>query len=168
MRQVGIVYGSSTGNTRDVSEKVHEAFGADQADLLDVAEIDPHALEEYTNLVFAVSTWGKGDLQDDWEDFYPALEDVNLSETRVAVLALGDQRNYPTNFADAMAILVDKASERGARVVGHTSTEGYTYEASAAERGGGFLGLVIDEDTQSNLTEPRIRDWVEQLKREFA
>jgi flavodoxin I len=168
MRQVGIVYGSSTGNTRDVSEKLLKTFGTDQADLLDVAEIDPRTLEAYSNLVFAVSTWGKGDLQDDWEEFYPSLDEVDFSGSRVAVLALGDQRNYPTNFADAMAILVDKASERGALVVGHTSTEGYTYDASAAERDGRFQGLVIDEDTQSNLTEPRIRDWVDQLKREFV
>ncbi|MFP4636876.1 MAG: flavodoxin [Spirochaetaceae bacterium] len=168
MRHVGIVYGSSTGNTRDVSEMLKRTFGAEQADLLNVAEIDPHTLEEYDNLVFAVSTWGKGDLQDDWEEFFPQLDEVDLSRIRVAVMALGDQRNYPTKFADAMAILVDKAEERGAWVVGATSTEGYTFDASAAVRNGAFLGLVIDEDTQSNLTEPRIRDWVEQLKREFV
>jgi flavodoxin I len=167
MRHVGIVYGSSTGNTRDVSNQLHKAFGPDNADLLDVAEIDPHTLEEYENLVFAVSTWGKGDLQDDWEEFFPGFDDVDLSRVNVAVVALGDQRNYPTNFADAMAILVDKAAERGARIVGKTSTEGYTFDASAAQRNGSFLGLVIDEDTQSNLTEPRIRDWVDQLRREF-
>jgi flavodoxin I len=167
MRRVGIVYGSSTGNTRDVSLKLQKAFGPDNSDLLDVAEIEPRALEEYENLVFAVSTWGKGDLQDDWEEFYPELDDVDLSRQTVAVVALGDQGNYPTNFADALSILVDKAQERGATVVGQTSTEGYTYDSSAAERNGRFLGLVIDEDTQSNLTEPRIRDWVEKLKRAF-
>jgi flavodoxin I len=168
MRHVGIVYGSSTGNTRDVSEKLQKAFGPDSADLLNVVEIDPHTLEEYDNLVFAVSTWGKGDLQDDWEDFFPNFDELDLSRIHVAVLALGDQRNYPTNFADAMAILVDKAKERGARIVGKTDTEGYAYEVSAAVRNGKFMGLVVDEDTQSNLTEPRIRDWVEQLKREFT
>lgn len=168
MRRVGIVYGSSTGNTRDVSEKLKTAFGPASADLLNVAEIDPHTLEEYDNLVFAVSTWGKGDLQDDWEEFFPSFDDLDLSRINVAVLALGDQRNYPTNFADAMAILVDKAAERGARIVGKTDPEGYTFEVSAAVRNGTFMGLVVDEDTQSNLTEPRIRDWVEQLKRQFT
>jgi flavodoxin I len=168
MRHVGIVYGSSTGNTRDVSEKLLSTIGSDNADLLNVAEIDPHTLEEYENLIFAVSTWGKGDLQDDWEEFFPSFDELDLSRINVAVLALGDQRNYPTNFADALAILVDKAEERGARVVGKTDTEGYTFDSSGAVRNGSFLGLVVDEDTQSNLTEPRIRDWVDQLKKEFA
>lgn len=168
MRHVGIVYGSSTGNTRDVSEKIHRSIGAENADLLNVAEIEPHELEEYDNLVFAVSTWGRGDLQDDWEEFFPQFDELDLTRIKVAVVALGDQRNYPSNFADALAILVDKAAERGASIVGKTKPEGYEFDASAAVRGGQFLGLVLDEDTQSALTEPRIREWVELLKRQFA
>lgn len=168
MRHVGIVYGSSTGNTRDVSEKIHRSIGVDNADLLNVAEIEPHELEQYDNLVFAVSTWGRGDLQDDWEEFFPQLDELDLTRVNVAVVALGDQRNYPSNFADALAILVDKAAERGARIVGKTRPEGYEFDASAAVRNGSFLGLVLDEDTQAALTEARIREWVEQLKRQFA
>lgn len=168
MGQVGIVYGSSTGNTRDVSEQIQNTFGQEHADLLDVAEIDPRTLEQYDNLVFAVSTWGKGDLQDDWEEFFPRFDEIDLNHTSVAVVALGDQRNYPSNFADALPILVDKAAERGAKIVGTTSTEGYNYEASAAERDGRFLGLALDEDTQSDLTNARIRDWVGELKKQFT
>ncbi|MFO8063346.1 MAG: flavodoxin [Spirochaetia bacterium] len=168
MRRVGIVFGSSTGNTRDVSEQIQRTFGPEQADLLDISEIDPHTLEQYDNLVFAVSTWGMGDLQDDWEAFFPSFDEIDLTHTHVAVAALGDQRNYPEHFADAMPILVDKAAERGASVVGATSPEGYTYGSSAAERDGRLLGLALDEDTQSDLTNSRIRDWVEQLKRQFA
>ncbi|MFP4372989.1 MAG: flavodoxin [Spirochaetaceae bacterium] len=168
MRHVGIVYGSSTGNTRDVSEKLHEAIGTENSDLLNVAEIDPHMLEQFDNLVLAVSTWGRGDLQDDWEEFFPQFDELDLSRINVAVVALGDQRNYPTNFADALAILADKAAERGASIVGKTDPEGYTFDASAAVRDGRFLGLVIDEDTQSDQTDARIRDWVETLKRQFV
>jgi flavodoxin I len=168
MRHVGIVYGSSTGNTRDVSEKLYEVVGPENSDLLNVAEIDPHELEEFDNLILAVSTWGRGDLQDDWEAFFPQFDELDLSRINVAVVALGDQRNYPGNFADALAVLVDKAAERGANIVGRTEPEGYAFDASAAVREGRFLGLVLDEDTQSNLTEARIREWVEQLKRQFA
>jgi flavodoxin I len=166
MANIGIIYGSSTGNTRDVCQKLHRAFGDDAA-LHDVADATVAILETYPNLIFATSTWGAGDLQDDWEEFFPTLDSADLSGKKVAVMALGDQRNYPDSFVDCVALLVDKAKERGAEVVGSTSTEGFEYTASDAEREGKFLGLIIDEDNQANQTDHRIKYWTERLKKEF-
>lgn len=166
MANVGIIYGSTTGNTRDVCQKLLKAFG-NQAELHDVSEIDASDLNRYRYLIFASSTWGAGDLQDDWEEFFPRLDSVELSGKKLAVMGLGDQQNYPHTFADCIAILVDKARERGAQVVGGTSTDGYEYTASEAEREGRFLGLVIDEDNQASQTDHRIKHWSEQLKKQF-
>jgi flavodoxin I len=33
---------------------------------------------------------------------------------------------------------------------------------------GKFVGLVLDEDNQSELTDGRIKNWVAQLKQEFG
>lgn len=167
MARVGIVYGSTTGNTRDVSAKLQRLFGEDQSDLIDVTETDIETLSQYDNLIFAVSTWGAGDLQDDWEAFFPELKEMDFTGKSVAIMGLGDQVNYPEAFADAVAILADLVTSSGGRVVGRTSPEGYTYTVSRAEREGRFLGLVIDEDNQGTLTDQRLKDWVDQLRKEL-
>ena len=53
------------------------------------------------------------------------------------------------------------------KVVGFTSTRGFSYYFSSAEIDGKFTGLAIDEDSQPQLTEERVKNWVAQLKKEF-
>ena len=48
--------------------------------------------------------------------------------------------------------------------MGKTSTDGYSFSDSKGADDGEFLGLVIDENNQSNLTDERIAAWVEKLK----
>jgi flavodoxin I len=165
MAGIGIFYGSSTGNTRDVSVKLQSALGGD---LYDITDVDADTIAGYTYLVFATSTWGAGDLQDDWEDFFPNLDDIDFTGKKVAIMGLGDQENYGDTFVDGMSILAEKIEELGGKVVGYTSTEGYNYEYSVAVKDGQFIGLVIDEDSQSDKTDERIRLWTAELKKEFA
>ena len=44
---------------------------------------------------------------------------------------------------------------------------GYTFERSRALRGDRWCGLVVDLDNQSEQAEKRIREWCEQVKKEF-
>ncbi len=162
---IGIFYGSSTGNTKDVATKLQEMLGGD---LHNIADVDAETLAEYDYLVLAASTWGAGDLQDDWEDFFPNLDDVDFTGKKVALLGLGDQENYGDTFADGIAILAEKVEEKGGMIVGYTSPEGYAYDNSEAERDGKFIGLVIDEDSQSRLTDERIKAWTADLKAAFT
>ena len=162
---IGIFYGSSTGNTKDVSAKLQEALGAD---LHNITDVDNDTIAGYDYLVFATSTWGAGDLQDDWEDFFPNLDDIDFSGKKVGIMGLGDQDNYGDTFVDGMAILAEKVEEKGGTIVGHTATEGYSYDNSEAERDGRFIGLVIDEDNQSDATDGRISAWAADLKKAFS
>lgn len=168
MARIGIIYGSSTGNTRDVSETLQRVIGEESADLLDVREIDEDTFGRYSAFIFATSTWGAGDLQDDWEEFFPRLDRIDLSGKKVAIMGLGDQENYPDTFVDCMVLLADKVRERGGTVVGSTSVEGYGFQASRAAVNGKFLGLVIDEDNQSDKTRERLNAWAARLKREMG
>ena len=52
--------------------------------------------------------------------------------------------------------------------LGFTSSEGYTFERSRALRGNQWCGLVIDLDNQSDQAKKKIKDWCEQVKKEFA
>lgn len=167
MPRVAIVYGSTTGNTYDVSEKLQKEWGGSDCELVNVTEATPRLFEEYDYFIFGVSTWGAGDLQDDWEEFFPTFNEVDLSGKTVAIMGLGDQENYPDQYADCVALLHDKVIERGGRVVGYTAPEGYTYTTSRAERDGKLLGLLLDEDNQASQTDSRIRNWVAGLKKRF-
>lgn len=162
---VAIVYGSSTLNTQFAAERVHAAYGADTAELFNVTEVSADLLDRYSGLVFVSSTWGVGDLQDDWEDFFPQLDAVDFSGKTVALVGLGDQENYPDHFCDSIRLLYDKVMERGGRVVGETDTEGYTFKASRSVINGRFIGLVIDEDNQADQSDQRIRQWVASISR---
>ena len=72
-------------------------------------------------------------------------------------------------YQDAMGILYRKLIERGARGnIGFTSTDGHDFEVSDALIDGKFCGLAIDEEQQPDLTEARVLDWAEQIKKELA
>jgi flavodoxin I len=52
--------------------------------------------------------------------------------------------------------------------VGSVPVDGYTFNASKSVINGRFCGLPIDEDSEPDLTEERLRAWADQLKREMA
>jgi flavodoxin I len=119
-------------------------------------------------LIIGCPTWDIGELQSDWDGFYQEeLDNINFSGKKVAYFGTGDQVGYAENFQDAMGILEAKISSLGGTTVGYWSIDGYEHEASKAEKNGKFVGLALDEDNQSELTDSRIREWVTQLKNEF-
>ena len=93
---------------------------------------------------------------------------MDLKGKKVAIFGLGDQVRYPENFADGIGLLAEVFEEDGAALVGFTSSEGYTFERSRALRGNLCCGLVIDLDNQSDQAKKKIKDWCEQVKKEFA
>jgi flavodoxin I len=164
---LAIVYGSSTLNTQYVAERLHAAFGSDTARLYNVKEITPEAFQEFRSFVFVTSTWGAGDLQDDWEVFFPHLDSIDFSGKTVGLVGLGDQENYPDQFCDSIRILHDKVIQRGGSVVGFTGTDGYKFKTSRSVKDGRFVGLVIDEDNQSDQTDERIQGWVRSVSKKL-
>ena len=168
MASIGIFYGSSTGNTEGAAEKIAQAFGAGEAEATEISSATEEEILEFDKIIFGVSTWGTGDLQDDFEDFMGTLEGMDFSGKKIAVFGLGDQENYPDTFVDAIGIVAKAVRAAGGTIVGKTSTEGFTFDSSEAEEDGSFLGLVLDEDNQTEQSQDRISSWVEQLKKEFA
>jgi flavodoxin I len=163
---IAVIYGSSTLNTEYSAQRIQAAFGDGSADLHNVKHLEVDLLRRRNNLVLVSSTWGTGDLQDDWELFYPHLDEVDFHGKTVGLVGLGDQENYPDTFCDGISLLYDKVMERGGRIVGSTSVEGYTYTRSRAVRNGRFVGLILDEDSQADQSDDRIRQWVQRYLRE--
>ncbi len=81
MSKIGIFYGSSTGSTSEVAQRLGKALGA-EANIFDVASADAAEAAAFDVLLLGSSTWGIGDLQDDWEDFLPKLAEQPLAGRR--------------------------------------------------------------------------------------
>lgn len=165
MNQATILFGSTMGNTRQAAEQIQTLLGGK---LIEVAYATQEDFEHAELLVLGVSTWGEGELQDDWLTALPVFEKANLEGKCIAVFGLGDQVSYPDTFVDAMGVLAEMASAQGATLIGKTPTDGYDFIASVAAKDGWFAGLVLDEDNQGDLSDERIRNWVDQLKAELA
>lgn len=164
MKSVAIIYGSSTEHTKNAAEKIAALLSDYAPTLSDIYEGDETPFLTHDVLILGVSTWGVQDLQDDWNDFYPKLEKLDLSGKTVALFGLGDASIYPSSYVDAMGILYEIVVKLGATVIGDVSPEGYDFEYSRALKDGRFVGLPLDDDYEPDLTDQRISRWVEQLK----
>ncbi len=167
MQKIGIFYGSSTGNTENGAKQIQEVLGADNAVTFDVSDASASDVEQFENIILGASTWGIGDMQDDFADFLPALESVNLEGKKIAIFGFGDQDSYSDSFVDAIGEIYETVQGSGAEVIGKVSTDGYEYDASKAEVDGQFVGLPLDDDNQDDLTKDRISAWVEAIKGQF-
>ena len=159
-----IVYGSSTGTTKDIADRIAEKFGVAADDVRDAADFNAEDVANYDLLIFGSSTWDDGELQDDWSDLVEDIADQDLSGKKVALFGCGDSEGYGDTFCDAVGILKEELSNSGCTFVGAISKDGYEYEASRAEEGGKLVGCCLDEDNQDDLTDERIDRWVEAVK----
>ena len=87
MKTIGIFYGSSTGTTEDIAKRIATKLGVDASNLYDVAKASPSDLGNYEALILGSSTWGAGDLQDDWYDFLAKVKKLDLSSLLFSVAA---------------------------------------------------------------------------------
>lgn len=160
-----IFFASSTGNSEEIANKIASKLG--DIEVFDLAGTKIDKINEYDKLILGGSTWGDGELNDDWEDAWGDFCKLNLSNKTIALFGLGDQESYSDEFCSALGIIYEQVKSSGAKIVGLTSTEGYYHDGSKAQIENKFVGLVIDEDNQSDLTEERIENWINDIKSEI-
>jgi flavodoxin I len=169
MAKVGLFYGTQTGNTQTIAEAIQKQLGGESVvSLYDISDADTDDFSEYDCVIIGCPTWNIGELQSDWDGFFEELDAIEFGGKKVAYFGAGDQVGYADNFQDAMGILEEKISSLGGKTVGQWSIEGYDFNESKAVKNGTFVGLAIDEDNQSDLTDERVTNWVAQLKQAFA
>lgn len=168
MSKIAIVYGSTTDNTKNIAETIAKKLSGENITLLDVSKLKAGDLDAFSNLIFGTSTWGLGDLQDDWDVYISNLESANLSGKTIAFFGLGDSGSYPDTFVDGMGILYETLANKGAALIGEFPTDGYNFDTSRAEINGKFVGVAIDEDNESSETDNRLNAWIESIKPLFV
>ena len=114
-----LIYGSTTGNTETLSEGVVEGLkqGGVEVTAKNVTEANVNELTQYDLIVLGCSTWGEGELQDDFIDFYDEMPKISLTGKKAAVFGPGDSEVYPDTFCTAVDLLEDRLKECGAEII---------------------------------------------------
>lgn len=171
MTSIGIVYGSSTGNTEEFAQEIAkqlETLTATPVKLVNASGIKPEQLLEFDNLIIGCPTWDIGELQADWDRLHRKLGDLRFDGKNVALFGCGDALSYPDSFQDALGILGKEFRKRGANIVGFWSTEGYEFDASLGVEDGYFFGLALDYDNDYRVSKERIAQWSKQIASEIG
>ena len=160
----GIFYGSTTGCTESVANDIAAILGIDAADIHNVDEASADDVAAYDTLLLGSSTWGCGDLQDDWYDFLTTLQGLDLSGKRVALFGCGDSDSYPDTFCGALGQLYDGLQGTGCTFIGAFEPTDYNVTDSDVCRDGRFVGLAIDESDSDDKNRARLEAWCESVK----
>jgi flavodoxin I len=161
MKKTGVFYGSSTGNTESIAKIIANKL---DADLYNVSNKPVQEILQHQNLILGTSTWGLGDLQDDWDSFLPQLAKTDLTGKNIALFGLGDSGSYSDSFVDGMGIIHETIKDKGCKIIGLVDAGEYSYDNSKAVCDGKFIGLPLDEDNESNLTGTRINNWLTEIE----
>lgn len=155
-----VIYGSSTGTCEAIAEKIASKLGCKA---INVQDLSADIVAAHQNLILGTSTWGAGELQDDWQDGLTTLRDADLSGKTIALFGCGDCATYADTFVGGMGELYHGIKGSGAHFVGSVATDGYTFDDSEAVVDGQFVGLPLDDVNEDDKTDGRIEAWVAQI-----
>ena len=181
---IGLYFGTQTGKTETVCGYIKDEFGDSVADAIDVSKKDLADFQNFDGLICGIPTWNTGaeELRSGtaWDELLEDIPDLDLKGKPVAIFGLGDSVGYGEDFVDAMEELHRYFEKAGAKMVGYVSLDGYENftssrcliphlnEITKPEEGMKFCGLPVDEDSEGELTEERVKNWCTQLKSEMG
>ena len=139
MDKIHVVFGSTTGTTESVAAKIAASLGAAT---FNIAADDPAAFDAEL-LVLGSSTWGIGDLQDDWASRLDQVK-ASFAGKKVAVFGLGDSVGFADSFCVAADTIAKAAKEAGATLVGDV--------------------LKLDDTNEAAQTDAKVAAWTNAIK----
>ena len=163
MGKTAIISGSTTGTTEDIAGRIASKLNIAQGDIYEISKVTADTVAGYDTLLLGSSTWGSGDLQDDWYDGIETLKGADLAGKKIALFGCGDSSSYSDTFCSALGTIYNDLKDSGATFVGSVDPSDYTFDGSDAVVDGQFVGLPIDEVNESDKTDERISNWVASL-----
>ncbi len=143
MKNITIVYGSTTGSTQTAANLIKETL-TDKGAVVQIHDVSKASVKDVTGadlILLGASTWGEGDIQDDFLGFYEAMNTSEFAGKNLAVFGCGDSAMFPHVFCEAVTLIENKGVECGSKVVSE--------------------GLKIDGMVSDN--EDQIRSWANGL-----
>ena len=159
-----VIYGSSTGTCEAIAEKIASKLGCEA---MNVQDLTADTINDHQNLILGTSTWGAGELQDDWYDGLKPLQDADLNGKTIALFGCGDCESYSDTFVGGIGELYNGIKDSGARFIGSVDADGYTFDDSEAVVDGKFIGLPLDDINEDDKTDVRIENWLSAISPEL-
>ena len=115
--QAIIIYGTSTGSTELLAGYISDGIKQAGIDVVirNVIDTDVDDMQDYDIIFLGSSTWGEGDLQDDFIEFYDAMAGLDLSGKKGAAFGPGDS-SYDM-FCEAVNLLEERLKDCGAAII---------------------------------------------------
>ena len=115
MGKTAIIYGSTTGTTEDIAGRIASKLNIAQGDIYEISKVTADTVAGYDTLLLGSSTWGSGDLQDDWYDGIETLKGADLAGKKIALFGCGDSSSYSDTFCSALGTIYNdlKAEREG-------------------------------------------------------
>ena len=172
MKKIALIYWPKKGNTEKAAQKIYEEFDEETIDIFTITEFNTAEFSMYDAFIIGAPTTGADSWEDAhktrWTDFFLRISKAEIKGKPFAIFGLGDQVLYPYNFVDGMIEIKRKFERYGAIHTGSWPVEGYDFEESNSVIDDMFVGLALDEDQQSELTNQRIAEWTALLMKEFS
>lgn len=171
MKKIVLLFWVKGGNVERAARKVYSMFDQDTIDIFDVDSFDVDTIENYDLIIWGGSTigaerWIDTKADNEWNRFFRKIEEHDLSGKQIAFFGLGDQVLYPDHYVDGLGIFKEEADKVNGTVIGQWPIEGYVFTDSDGMSDGHFFGLALDEDSQDELTDERIKKWTDGIKKE--
>ena len=174
--RIKIIFGTDTGNTELVVEDLVKLLDNSQSfiedaseinyEVIPVPDIDENTWNDADLFILGIPTWYDGELQSDWEEYFEEFKTIDFSNKIVAIFGLGDQLGYEEWFCDGVGILAKTIIKNGGQTIGWTDIDDsydLEEEPKSMYNESCFYGLCLDEDNQGELTQDRLKNWVEKI-----
>lgn len=131
MKNIVIAYGSTTGNTEQVANLLAGHLDQHQVAVYEVSALTEDLVAKADLVLLGASTWGYGEVQDDFAAYMSKIDGKTYGGKSVAVFGCGDQAGFGDVFCEAVTLI----------------------EEAVQAAGGGLVtsGLRVDGDVSDNL-----------------
>jgi flavodoxin I len=170
MKKIAVVFWPRKGSVEKNAKRIINQIGHDHVDLIPLKDLDPDRLLNYSMLLFGCSTvgadsWRNAWTGNQWFKFFVKMKNQNtsLKGKKAAIFGLGDQILYPEHFVNEMIEIKKEIESHGADVIGQWPATGYENTGSESIEGAYFIGLALDEQNQPELSQERIKVWLNEL-----
>ncbi|MBC8321017.1 MAG: flavodoxin domain-containing protein [Bacteroidetes bacterium] len=173
MKKIVLLYWGKGGNVENTAHEVYKMFDSHIIDMFDLVSFDIRTIENYDLMILGHSTIGAENWEDavadnEWNRFFRKIESKGGCSISAASFGLGDQVLYPDNFVDGLGIYKDEMDKLNISTIGSWPSDGYNFTDSDGEKDGFFYGLALDVDNEPELSEDRIKEWTDKIKKEIG
>lgn len=160
MRPISLSYASRTGKTKRIAYLIQSLYPKLVEVPVTLNERKPESFLTFSLNILCFSTYGMGELEYRWVKFMESFDREHIRGSKFGLVALGDQKYHGLTFAGSIRHMLDYLDK--SQLVGRWPSSAYNFKYSEAlDQEGFFPGLVLDEISESHLSEQRIRVWME-------